>query len=80
MSSTKVAYLGLMYWSVRSSSKKGGKGEGNEGDIFILASCEHHFIRVHEKLVQHPSNNISIPFTVHYRDFLYIILCFPGLK
>ena len=29
--------------------------------IFILACCEHHFIRLHENLVQHPSNNISIP-------------------
>ena len=28
--------------------------------IVILASCKHHFIRVHENLVQHPSNNISI--------------------
>ena len=24
--------------------------------IIILASCKHHFIRVHEYLVQHPSN------------------------
>ena len=30
------------------------------GDIVILASCEYHFIRVHENMVQHPSNNISI--------------------
>ena len=28
--------------------------------IVILASCEYHFIRVHENRVQHPSNNISI--------------------
>ena len=29
--------------------------------MFILASCEHNFIRVHENLVQlHSSNNISI--------------------
>ena len=27
--------------------------------IFILASCKHHIIRVHEILVQHPSNNKS---------------------
>ena len=31
------------------------------GGIVILASCEHQFIRVHENLVQHPSNNILIP-------------------
>ena len=30
------------------------------GLIVILASCEHHFIRVHGNLVQHLSNNISI--------------------
>ena len=30
------------------------------GSIVILVSCEHHFIRVCENLVQHPSNNISI--------------------
>ena len=28
--------------------------------IVILASCEHHFISVHENLWQHPSNYISI--------------------
>ena len=28
--------------------------------FIILASCEQHFIRVLENLVQHPSNNISI--------------------
>ena len=26
----------------------------------ILASCEYHFIGVHENLMQHPSNNLSI--------------------
>ena len=30
------------------------------GGIVILASWEFHFIRVHENLVQHPSNYISI--------------------
>ena len=28
--------------------------------IVILASCEYHFLRVHENLVQHQSNKISI--------------------
>ena len=36
-----------------------GKWGGWEG-IVILASCEYHCIRVHENLVQHPSNNIAI--------------------
>ena len=27
-----------------------------EWDIVNLASCEHHFIKVHENLMQHPSN------------------------
>ena len=29
-------------------------------NIVILASCEHHIIRWHGNLVQHPSNNTSI--------------------
>ena len=53
--------MDLLYWSVRSSSWRGGDGvKGVDGGIVILVSCEHHFIRVHENLVQHPSNNISI--------------------
>ena len=28
--------------------------------IVILASCEHHFIRLYENLVQHPKNNKMI--------------------
>ena len=37
-----------------------GRGLGKEvvGGIVILASCEYHFIRVYENLVQHPSNYI----------------------
>ena len=39
----------------------GGDGvNGAEGGIIILSSCEHPFIRVHEVLMQHPSDNISI--------------------
>ena len=33
------------------------------GGIVILASCVHHFIRVHDNLVQHPSNEILIRVT-----------------
>ena len=38
----------------------GGNWVKKVDGIVILASCEHNFIRVHESLVQHPSNNISI--------------------
>ena len=31
---------------------------GVDGGIVSLSRCEHHFIRLHENLVQHPSNNI----------------------
>ena len=34
-------------------------------EIVILASCEYHFIRVNDKLVQDPSNYISID-TIHW--------------
>ena len=37
------------------------------GGYRFLASCEHNFIRVHESLVQHPSNNISID--LHFHEF-----------
>ena len=33
---------------------------GLDGGIVILNSCEHHNIKVHENLLQQPSNNISI--------------------
>ena len=32
-----------------------------DGVIFILTSNKFHFIRIHESLVQDPSNNKSIP-------------------
>ena len=52
----------LLAWSVCSSSsrKEGDWVKGVEGGIIFLASCEHHFVRLHENLLQHPSNNISI--------------------
>ena len=50
----------FFYWSVCSSSRILGDGiMGVRGGIIILASWEYHFIRVHEKLVQHPINYIS---------------------
>ena len=50
--------MDLINWSVRSSSRRGG--DGVKGGVVILASCEYYFIRVHENLLQHPSNYISI--------------------
>ena len=38
-------------------------GKGMEVNV-ILARCKVHFIREHENVVQHPSNNISIVRTV----------------
>ena len=41
----------------------GGDWKGYVGlmvGIVILASCEYHFLREQENVVQHPSNNISI--------------------
>ena len=37
------------------------KGGDKEGFVIILASKEYHFNRVHEIMMQHPSNYISIP-------------------
>ena len=52
--------MDLIYWSVFHQVGGEGMGKGNEGGFVILASCKHHFFRVHENLVQHPSNNISL--------------------
>ena len=55
-----AANMDLIYESVSSSSKWGGyRVKGKYESITILASCEYQFIRVHDNLVQHPSNNIS---------------------
>ena len=40
------------------------------GIVFFSASFEHHFIRVHENLVHHPSNNISVIIMIHRRTWL----------
>ena len=58
LSLIKLAIMDLIQWSVRSYNRRGGNGD--DGSIIILASCEHHYIRVHINLVQHSSNNISI--------------------
>ena len=56
----KLANMDLIYWSVCSSSRRGGDWlKGVDWGIVILASCKHHFIKVHENLEQHPISNIS---------------------
>ena len=51
--------MDLIYWSVRLPSRRvGDEVNGVDGRIVILVSCEFHFIKVHENLVQHPSNKL----------------------
>ena len=50
--------MDLIYWLVSLYSMRVG-GEV-KGGLFILASCNFHFIRVHDFLVRDPSNNKSI--------------------
>ena len=45
LSSIQVANMDLIYWSVRSSSRRGGYGEVDGGKV-VLASCEHNFIKM----------------------------------
>ncbi len=62
-----VCFYGPHLFSVHSSSRRGGDEiKMVDGGIVILASCEYHFIRVHENLVQHPSNFIS-----NFEGFIY---------
>ena len=51
----------LINLSARSYNRR--RGDRVEGAIVSLASCEYHFIKVHENLVQHLGNNISIGVT-----------------
>ena len=53
---SSVCYHGF-HWSVHPVR---GRGWDKRSCIVILASSDFNFIRVHENLVQHPSNNISI--------------------
>ena len=56
----QVAIMNLIYWSVRSSIRRGGYVvKGWIKDIVILYSCEYHFIVVHANLVKHLNNTIS---------------------
>ena len=55
----------------------GGNGlKGLDGGIDILASCEHHLIRLHENKVQHPSNKI---FIIAIDTFLECVFYFQGI-
>ena len=51
--------MNIIYWSVRSSSRRGGDGVNrvNVGYCY-LARCKHHFITLHAN----PINDISINF------------------
>ena len=58
LSLIQVANKELIYWSV--SSLLGGRGLDKGSGlryIGILARCEFHFIREHDNLVKHSSNN-----------------------
>ena len=57
--SISVGSIDLIHWSVCSSSRRDGVKGWMEYKV-IIASYEYHFIRVHENLVQHSSNNMSI--------------------
>ena len=64
--------MDLIYGSVFSSSRNGGLWKiGWMGCIVTLASSDFYLIRVYENLVQHPSNNISIPKTI--RQYKYVV-------
>ena len=70
LSSINLAIMDLIYWSVGSSSRKGGdRLKGVNGVFVSLASYEHYFIGVDKNVEQHPSNYISI--TV-LEKFLYL--------
>ena len=61
--------MDLIYWSICSFCTRAGAGvKGWFGGIVIVASYGHHFFRVSENLVQHPSNNVSIVMYIHERD------------
>ena len=62
LSSILTTGMDLIYLSVRLFSRRGGDE---------LMEVEYHFIRfrVNENLLQHPSNNISIPSTAFLQEF-----------
>ena len=60
--SIKLANMHLIYWSIRSSRRRGWDGikRVEEGVVVILNNYKLRFIRVHDNFVQNPSNNNSI--------------------
>ena len=67
--SINLANMDLIYRPVRSFSSWGDDWVKRlESELVILATCEHHLIRAHENLVQHPRNNISIAATMQDKD------------
>ena len=62
--------MNTTFWSVRSSSKMGGNWvKGVNVGIVNLESYKFHFIRVHDNLVQDPSNDESILFILNITAF-----------
>ena len=59
-----TSFVGQLVFPVRGEAIG---SMGWMGDLVILASCEYYFYRVHENLVQHPSNNISILSNIDYK-------------
>ena len=56
-----LAKIKLIYWLVLLSSRRGGKRiKGVYEKYYFFASFDYFFIRVHENVVQHPFNNVSI--------------------
>ena len=52
--------MDLIYWQVRSFIRRGGDRVKEVDGGYFSQSCEYHFIRVRENVVQYPSNFISI--------------------
>ena len=63
---------------VSSLIQRDGRAGGNWGDWVILASCKHYFIRLHENLEQHPSNDIDYFIPSLFKPSL-LHLCFKFL-
>ena len=66
LSSIQLDNMYIIFWSVRSSSKRGGDGVKRVDGVSLFQSAASItlFIRVHENLVQRPRNNKSIDVTV----------------
>ena len=64
--------MDLVYWSDSQSSRRGGDGvKGVEGVNRYFSLCFTLLCRVHEDLVKHPVNNISIVVMHHPAAGMY---------